>query len=222
MKKFLALVLLTPFAFGTEDPLWFKFYEGLIDSNEFMLMKNGDVIESQYFKLTPSENDQLAAVVRCKGAAFERRYKYVDFIIYKSNIGGYKYTQLILTDKKRLVGQVTPLMGFEREDTDGNLYFHNLIDFIGYYGSINQGYLRATPIVVNAFLNQSPKIKINSIFPSVSMKIRPDMMSIAQLTYKRKNCEMIDALKVEEDLNTFYKVLEESRMPDVIEEMKKF
>ncbi|MDA9273952.1 hypothetical protein N9Q01_00585 [Gammaproteobacteria bacterium] len=221
MKKLLALFLLTPFAFGTEAPLSFKFYEVLVDSNEFMLMKNGDVIESQYFKLTPSENDQLAAVVRCKGAAFARRYKYVDFIIYKSNIGAYKYTQLILTDKKRLKGQVTPLMGFEREDTDGNLYFHNLIDFIGYYGSMNESYLRNYN-VVNAFLNQSPKIKINSIFPSVFMKIRPDVMSKTQLAYERKNCEMIDALKVEEDLNTFYKVLEESRRPDVIEEMKKF
>jgi len=221
MKKLLALFLLTPFAFGTEEPLLFKFYKGLIDSDEFMLMKNGDVIESQYFKLTPSENDQLAAVVRCKGAAFAGRYKYVDFIIYKSNIGAYKYTQLILTDKKRLVGQVTPLMGFEREDTDGFLYFHNLIDFIGYYGSINQGYLR-TPNVVNAFLNQSPKIQINSVFPSASMEIRPDMMSKKLLFYKPKNCEMIDASKVKEDLNTFYKLLEESRRPDVIEEMKKF
>jgi hypothetical protein len=221
MKKLLALFLLTPFAFGTEEPLLFKFYKVLIDSNEFMLMENGDVIESQYFKLTPSENDQLAAVVRCKGGAFAGRYKYLDFIIYKSNIGAYKYTQLILTDKKRLVGEVTPLMGFEREGAGGSLYFHNLIDFIGYYGSMNQSYLR-NHNVVNAFMSQSPKIKINSVFPSASMEIRPDMMSKKLLLYKPKNCEMIDASKVKEDLDIFYRRSEESLLEDLTEGMKKF
>lgn len=186
MSKLLALFLLSPFVFATEASLSYKFYKGLLyESDELWALIKGDVIESKYFKLSPSEDDKIAAVLRCTGNRGSGRYKYVDFIIYKSNIGEYKYTQLILTDKERLKGAVTPLMGFEREDGVGTLYFHNLIDFIGFYGSMNQGYLR-NPNTIGIFLSQSPKIEISSIYPSVNMVIRPDVRTKQEIFYSKK------------------------------------
>jgi len=123
MKKFLALVLLTPFVFGTEDPLWFKFYKkGLMASEEYFALRSGFIRQNKFFKLSPDEGDEIAAAVRCNGKVFAGKYKFVDFLIYKSSIGNYKYLQLVTTNKKRDTVVVYPLMAFAKE-INGNLFF---------------------------------------------------------------------------------------------------
>ena len=225
MKKFLALVLLTPFVFGTEDPLWFKFYKkGLMESKEYFALQSGLIRQNKFFKLSPDEGDEIAAAVRCNGKVFAGKYKFVDFLIYKSSIGNYKYLQLVTTNKKRDTGVVYPLMAFAKE-INGNLFFHNIIDFYGMYSSFDGGaQFLSKPELINMGLEMSQEyqILVNSVDLSAHIRARLSLMEVIDSTYKGKNCKMIDTNNLDEDLEYFYKRNNQDDREELIESLKQF
>ena len=225
MKKLLVLFLLTPFAFGTEAPLSFKFYKnGLKQSEEYFALQSGLIRQNKFFKLSPDEGDEIAAAVRCKGKVFAGKYKFVDFLIYKSSIGNYKYLQLVTTNKKRNKGVVYPLMAFANE-INGSLFFHNIIDFYGMYSSFDAGaqYL-SKPELINMGLQMSQgyQILVNSVDLSAHIKARLSLMEVIDSTYKGKNCKMVDTNNLDERLEYFYKQNNQDDLEELIESRKQF
>ena len=102
-----------------------------------------------------------------------------------------------------------PLMGFVREDSNATLYFHNIIDLILYTESMAQYSASidiSNPAMLKIYLQTfaGHQININSINLSAFYTIRPSFGTQKNLSYKSKNCKLIDKESVKADLDFYY------------------
>lgn len=197
MKKILTISLLASLNVHS-----FQIYNGIEISEESSKILANNIS----YKIEPDPKDELLAAIECRISGVSNRlHRNVDFLIYGSK-GNYKYMQMVYTNKKKENNLISPLMNFIKEDGNGVLYFNNV------------------PVILMAFesmpsLNFSlPGIKelIEKQYEMAAIKVDPITLGVTiyksqghalqnQATdYLGKNCKLLDAVDVREDINNFY------------------
>ena len=197
MKKILTISLLA--CLNVQS---FQIYNGIEISEESSKILANNIS----YKIEPDPKDELLAAIECRISGFsDRLHRNVDFLIYGSK-GNYKYMQMVYTNKKKENNLISPLMNFIKEDGNGDLYFNNvrvILMALESMPSLNFSSPGIKEVIEKQY--EMAAIKVDPITLGVKIyKSQGHALQNSATNYLGKNCRLLDAIDVREDINNFY------------------